>query len=523
MQFFKSEPLDPAPTQCPAVDGLSHQKRVRQWQPRSLSCSAGGWAILCGLILLNGCSKGPETEVTTRPYQGMTLQVAVPTGWQFQDSWDVQLEEWSAKTGAKVELIETEMADPKQDIFPKGNAPQLVVFPWTRRGEMLVDRRLQALPEVALDESQLDWNDVLQGLREKQCRTAGGPYLLPLSSPVLVCYYRADLLEKAGLKAPDSWQDYQNLLDRLPEWAPGLTAAEPWSPEFRATLFLARAVSYVKSPGQLSVFFDVDSGDPFIASQGFVKAMEVAQAAVKKLPREVFHYDPVSCRNLVVSGKAALAIGLENGPESWPLTLGAESPKSGTQPTPGQRADKISVGICQLPGATQVYNSTFSTWESHENAAYRVTYTGFAGLCAAVPRPTTPEQSTAALNLLFSLNENSQFPYATRSAVRESEITDARTWAGQDLSAEEAANYMASVARSLRDRQQVGELPVVGHTEFRAALTTGVTQAIEENRAAAEALTDVAAKWKELLKTLKQDQVLSSYRRALGLSERQEY
>ena len=73
-----------------------------------------------------------------------------------------------------------------------------------------------SVPDVSLEESQLDWIDVLLGLREKQCRTAGGPYLVPLSSPVLVCYYRADLLEKAGLKAPDSWQEYQNLLDRLP-------------------------------------------------------------------------------------------------------------------------------------------------------------------------------------------------------------------------------------------------------------------------------------------------------------------
>jgi multiple sugar transport system substrate-binding protein len=516
MQFYKSDTLDRHADQNTPIDVSPHQKRVRTWQQRCL-------AILCGLILLIGCNKKTETEGTTQPYQGMTLHMAVPSGWQFKDSWDVQLEEWSAKTGAKVELIEADMANPEKDLLPKENAPQLVLFPWTRRGELLVDKRLQAFPDVSLEESQLDWNDVLLGLREKQCRTAGGPYLLPLSSPVLVCYYRADLLEKAGLKAPESWQEYQNLLDRLPEWAPGLTAAEPWSPEFRATLFLARAVSYVKSPGQLSVFFDVDSGEPFVSSQGFVKALEVSQAAIKKLPRDVFHYDPVSCRNLVISGKAALAIGLENGPESWPLILGAASPKAGTQPTPAQRADKIAVGICQLPGATHVYNSTFSTWESHENSAYRVTYTGFAGFCAAVPRSTSPEQSTAALNLLSSLNESSQFPNGTRSPVRESQITDARVWAGQDLSAEEAGNYMASVARSLRDRQQVSELPVIGHAEFRAALTQGLTQAIEENRPAAETLSDVAEKWKVLLKTLKQDQVLRSYRRALGLSERQEY
>jgi multiple sugar transport system substrate-binding protein len=487
-----------------------------------------GWLriayLLIGIMLLAGCAKEKEAAAT-KPYQDLTIRVAVPKGWQFKDSWDVQLEEWSARTGAKVELVETDAQNLTLPLLSSESPPQLMLLPWTRRGELLVDRRLQPFPEPALDESQLHWNDVLQGLREKQCTADGGPYLMPLSEPVLVCYYRADLLEKAGLKPPESWNDYQTLLDRLASWAPGLTAVEPWAPEFRSTMFMARAVSYVKSPGQLSVFFEVDNGKPYISSPGFVRALQVAQAAVKKLPPEVLGYDPIACRNLIVSGKAALAIGLESGPDNWPLTLGAATPKLANRPREVHRADKISIGVCQLPGANQVYNSTFENWEAHEKSAYRVTYTGFAGLCAAVPRPTSIEQSAAAINLLASLihDSGSQFPPATRSAVRESDLTNAGAWVGHEFSAEEAASYVAVVARSLRDRQQVSELPVVGHAEFRAALTNGLRLAIEENRPAAEVLATIDLEWKEILKKLGQDRVLKSYRRALGLSERLEY
>ena len=48
----------------------------------------------------------------------------------------------------------------------------------------------------------------------------------------LVCYLRRDLLDQAGLKLPETWEDYHVLLEKLPEWAPGLAAVEPWSEEF---------------------------------------------------------------------------------------------------------------------------------------------------------------------------------------------------------------------------------------------------------------------------------------------------
>ncbi|MDB5388069.1 MAG: extracellular solute-binding protein family 1 [Planctomycetaceae bacterium] len=527
MQFYKTSESELTKSMNSFVNRSGKSSRLGV--PAGRGGVAGSWlwktSLILGVVLLAACGENNKIEVASQPYQDLSIQVVVPKGWQFKDSWDFRLEEWSARTGAKVELVESDFADLDQPLLPTEKPPQLILFPWTRRGELLGDKRLQPFPEASLDESQLYWSDVLQGLREKQCTAEGGPYLLPLTAPVLVCYYRADLLDKAGLKPPESWTDYQKLLDQLENWAPGLTAAEPWSPEFRATMFLARAVSYVKSPGQLSVFFDVESGNPYIFSKGFVKALEVTQAAVKKLPREVFGYDPITCRNLVVSGKAALAIGLENGPEHLPLIMGAASPAVQSKPAVAQRGDKIAVGICQLPGANQVFNSTFDTWESYENSAYHVTYTGFAGMCAAVPRSTTAEQSAAALNLLSSLvhEAGSQFPQGTRSPVRESEMTNAGAWAGQELSAEEASNYVAAVARSLRDRQQVSELPVVGHAEFRAVLTAGLTQALEKDRPAAETLDSVALQWKEVLKKLGQDRVLKSYRRALGLSERQKY
>lgn len=483
-----------------------------------------GFLALCGLLSLASCQR-PATEKSqnTLPFQGQTIRVAVPKGWGFKDLWDVQLEEWTARTGARAELAEVDMTDGAGPLLKADAAPQLILFPWTRRGELLADRQLLAFPQDSLVESQLDWEDVFRGLREKQSQIDVGPALVPISSPVLVCYYRSDLLEKAGLKPPETWEDYQTLLDQLPTWAPGLTAVEPWSPEFRATMFLARAVPYVKSSGHYSIFFNVEDGEPFIASPGFVKALEVTQAALKKLAPEVLTYAPDTCRNLVVSGKAALAIGLEIGPGSKVFTPAATVPNADAAATTVQRADAITIGFSRLPGAAKVYDTSLKDWVAGENqAANFVTFTGFAGLCAGVPSSTKPEQAAAALNLLSSLMlyEGAAFPPGAKSLCRESQALDAAAWTGKDLAAAEAGKYIAAAAKSLRDRQQVSELPVVGHVEFRAALTSGLTSCLEQGKAPAEALNSIAADWKELLKKLGPEVVLSSYRSALGLTRR---
>src|SRR5207302_8201276 len=106
--------------------------------------------------------------------------------------------------------------------------------------------------------------------------------------------------------------DYQQLVERIEVWAPGLVAVEPWSDDFRATMFLARAVSFAQHPAHYSLFFDIDSGDPLIDSPAFVRALETAKAALARMPPDVLTYRPADCRNAIIGGRAALAIALES-------------------------------------------------------------------------------------------------------------------------------------------------------------------------------------------------------------------
>lgn len=490
-----------------------------------LSLIAGALSLLVSFVA--GCGSPPATQNAQKLlYEGVTVRVAAPKGWGFKESWELALDDWQASTGAKAELVEIDMTDGAAPPIKSDRQAELIVFPWTRRGELLAAKQLQALPKDSLVESQLDWEDIFQGLREKQGQSEAGPSLVPLASPILVCYYRADLLEKAGREPPQTWAEYQTLLDQLDQWAPGLKAVEPWSPEFRATMFFARALPYVKHSGHYSTFFDIENGNPFIDSPGFVKALEETQTALKKLPPEVFQYDPVTCRDMVVSGQAALAIGLETGPGSNPLILGAAVPPSPAKPTEkAKRAESIAIGFCRVPGTSEVYNPTLSKWVTEEGGVpNHVTLTGFAGLFAGIPAGTEAKQSAAALNLLTRLlfEPSSTSPQGSQSLCRDSQTPDASRWVGQDLGGSEAGRYVSTVSKSLRDRQQVSELPVLGHAEFRAALTKELTVALEQGTAPAQALASVAREWKQILTKIGQEKVLASYRSALGLSKLEE-
>ena len=118
-------------------------------------------------------------------------------------------------------------------------------------------------------------------------------------------------LRAANRKAPETWDDYHELVDSIEQWAPGLVAVEPLSPEFRATTFFARSLAFCKHPENYSVWFDVDSAKPTLNSPGFLRALETAHRTWSKLSTDVATYSPADCRRLLLQGKAAMTLSFE--------------------------------------------------------------------------------------------------------------------------------------------------------------------------------------------------------------------
>ena len=476
--------------------------------------------LLFALGLVAGCgeeSDDPPDETDSFAAESVTL--AVPEGFGFENSWKSTLDEWSAMTGVETDVVAYSTGTDLAASIP--SKADLILFPIARAAQLQAAGRLAPVPKTLESEENLDWVDLFRGLREQVGKVGGRPFVVPVCSPALVCCYRRDLLEAAGLEPPETWDDYQKLLESRDSWASGLTAVEPWCEEFRATLFLARALPWCKHPGSLSVFFDLAEGDPLIDGPGVVHALELSKQAVNAAGHPgILNLTPAECRSALLEGKAAIGLTFETGPGNPPFPFAPTPASDSEERTPSVRADNIELGFCPLPGTRQVYNRTIAEWQpTREVDPNHATLTAFAGLACGVSPQTPPEHQRAAWNLLAELAVQGvagNFPGPAKSLCRESQLVAAATWTADDLSAAERGRYVGALAQSLRNENLATELPILGRDGFRDDLTAGLTRFLATDASAQEALTQVAAQWNTRLDQIGRQKVLNSYRISLG-------
>jgi multiple sugar transport system substrate-binding protein len=462
-------------------------------------------ALAC-LAVLAGCDDKPEKpRVPAHPFAGQTVSVAFPAGYGFGDSWKAALDEWCEQTGANCSLVEYTRGSAGLKELP---AAAVMVLAYSDLPAIGASDRLARIPESdQAGEVSGGWIDIFPGLRERVLTIAGRPTLIPISCPVLACYLRGDLLAKAGLKPPTTWDEYRSLLETLPKWAPGLTAVEPWGEEFRATLFLARALPFVKKAGNYSVFFDIDSGAPLIDSPGFAKALAQAVDQIPKLSADSLKLTPAECRRMVLSGKAAMAIALEPG-RADEKSL--------------ERAAGVSIVFSRLPGTKQVFDRHAKHWEALPDGEINyATLAPVGGLAFAVSKATPAERAEAAWHLVnfLSVDRYQQALAAVPKGVcRESQMAKAVDWFGSELRTDEMYGYLAVTSESLRTNNLSPELPIAGRTELRNALTEGITASIDGKAAPEAALKEVAQRWRAISSAFGVERIRDSYRACLGLS-----
>ena len=475
--------------------------------------------LFLALILVPAFAGCPHDDnakqADSLPFAGQEIRIGVPAEFGFRGAWEGPLNEWAAQSGARYSLTEYAPSDATSSWagFSDPAQPTLAIFPLEQAGEIIAVGELAAIPPSVLEGSEngLQWQDLFAGVREKLASRKGQPLFVPLGAPVLICYFRQDLLHAAGLAAPQTWDDYQQLLDNLARWAPGCTAVEPWSEAFRATMFLARAVSLAQHPGQYSLFLDIESGEPLIDSPGFVRALAAARTALKRMPADVLNYEPADCRNELLQGRAALAIAYE-------------SPAVGSPPVMErlvERTGQMEIGFIRLPGSREIYNSDRRIWEPlADKAINRVTLTAFSGWGVGASARNSVSQTEAGWNALLKIcgaDLTSGFPPGIVGLCRESQLPNAGL-VESGLAGHEAMLYANAVAQSLRDTRLVADLPIIGRRPFHQTLARALAAACDDSASPEQILQAAALSWREIIGQIGQAKVRDNYRASLGLS-----
>lgn len=479
--------------------------------------------VSCGLVGCPDSAPPPATRVEALPYTGTQSRLVLPAGSQLAGPWQVPLQEWSTQTGGEATLGERSPGDwTSLETPPPGEAAQLVVLSYAELPELAQRLTLQTLPAAALaDDGGLAWSDLLPGVRDRLAAPRRKPLLVPLAAPVYVCYLRADLLQRAGRKPPETWSEYQTLVEELPQWAPGLRVMEPWGPATRATLFLAKALAHAKHPENFSVFIDLESLEPLIAGPPFVRALQECRQVARHLPDEAWTASPLAARRAILEGRAAMALAYE--------PAGGEQ-RADTSEWLAQRAPEIELEIVPLPGVTEVWNPQRGQWEGGSGTrgkppVLRADLTAFEGHCVcAFTQPGRTERDwEPAWNLFASLagpDYLSRLPGGFAGAIRHSQLSNPAQLCGPELPSVESTRYLASLSTALGGGPLVYELPFPRREEFRASLAEGLERGLRSDTDPAEVLTGVAQHWRELIDTIGREELRRAYRRVLGLGER---
>ncbi|MCC7425050.1 MAG: extracellular solute-binding protein [Planctomycetaceae bacterium] len=471
-----------------------------------------------------GCGSNDRKDQSTRgdkPFAGARLVIAVPPGSNMADRWQSLLIEWSARTGAEAEIKELLVTGDEKPADKVRSAPavepDLMIFPITALPDLNAAGRLAPVPmALQQEESGLQWNDFPRGLVSNVLQKDRIPVAVPIACPVPVLYYRKDLLAKAGQFPPETWDDYQRLLDTLDRWAPGLSAAEPWGEGFRATMFLARSVAYARHPENFSLLFDIQTGDPLIQSEGWTRGLDAAMKALPKLHEDSLKASPADCRRLILEGKVALAVAYET-PAGEPSTPAASAQSAIA------RANGISLGIVRLPGSREVFNRASKRWDPAPNGINRPSLTAFAGLAAGVSTKSSDLNAQAAWNLIVTLSDPAVFAAAfsgdERTLCRMSQTEEGRAWFGAELTDGEGAEFLQATAEALQDARLTPEFPIVRSRAFRTLLAEGLNESLNRKTTPAETLAAVQKSWGKLVEETGRDRLRDSYRRQFGLSE----
>lgn len=456
--------------------------------------------VLCFLVV--GCHKA-KPKTTSLPYAGKTIRVAVPARHQFAEAWDLTISEWQAQNNATVELIEVggDGTPLTTDDYAAVD-PHLLFFPLEQSAEFAEARLIKKIPEELLKRSWLDWNDYFSGLREQAGTLEGDPAMAVLSCPVLVCLYRADLLQQADLEPPATWEEYQELARTISQWAPGKIVAEPWSPDFRTTMWHARAAGYGRAEGNFSLFFDVARGTPLIDQPPFEIALKHARELVQIQGGAILDMSPADCLTAIQNGQAALAITYLD------LEMTAE------------REKVFPTGVAPLPGTNRYFSTTQGWTEIDPPQVNRITFGGFTGFAAAVSPLSNDVEQEACWSLFRELAipiPTDGFNHQTRSLCRAEQVNIAEEWLPATFTPNEKALAIETQIKQLSERVFVRDLPVVERERLMDAEREQLRKIFADEVSVKEGLAAIKSAWQDIADEIGVEKLRASYRRQIGL------
>ncbi len=463
-------------------------------------------------------------------FAGVTVNVLTFTGPQIAEPLQRHAPEFAAKTGARINVVTVPFSDLYQkiltDLATKTNSYQAFVFDPQWMGDFVTPGYLEDVTSRVKADTALQWDDVAPFFRDFSATYQGKTYTIPLDGDFQMVYYRKDILDKDGVKPPQTWDDYlstakmYNGKDLNGDGAPDYGSCISKKRNAQAYWYvMSVAGAFLQTMGtSQGAFFDADTMKPLTNNEAFAAALDVYKNTTQYAPPDELNLDVGDTRGLFTSGRCALSL---DWGDIGPLAV---------DPKTSKVQDKV--GSIILPGSKKVLDRasgklvdcTSANCPNATNGVNHAPYAAFGGWSGAINAADDPKVKDATYAFLSYVSQPAQSSVDVTlgktgfNPYRASHFKNLDPWLKSGMSEAAAKDYLGAIQESLNSPNMVLDLRVPKSNQYQGVvLDKAVAQFLAGEISRDDAMKQITDGWEEITNQEGRDKQQAAYKASLGV------
>ncbi len=466
------------------------------------------------------------------PFDGVTVNVLTFTGPQIAEPLQRRGPAFGKLTGAKINVITVPFSDLYQkaltDMATKTNSYQAFVFDPQWMADYITAGYLEDLTDRVAADKTLQWQDIAPFFRNFSATFAGRTYTIPLDGDFQMVYYRTDLLQQAGMKPPQTWDDYLKIAAAFNK----KDLNGDGNPDFGSCIAKKRnaqsywmawsvAAGFLQSQGtKQGSFFDLDTMKPLVNNEAFADALRIYVDTGKYGPPDELNWDVGDSRSGFVTGRCALTL-------DWgDIGTLAIDPKTSKV--------KDKVGAVVLPGTNRVLDRKTGKLVPCDktmcpNAVSGINHAPFAaygGWSGGINKAAPAKVKDAAYAFLSYMSQPGQANVDVTIGItgfnpyRISQFKNLDLWVKAGMSRAAAQNYLGAIEASLNSPNMVLDLRIPQNQRYQqVVLDTAIAKLLAKENTVEQAMKEIFDGWEAITNELGRDKQLRAYRESLNIQK----
>src|SRR6184192_878610 len=489
--------------------------------------------LVAGVGLIVSCTSGSSNNTSSSTnFSGTTIRVVTFTGPQIAEPLQRRGPEFEKLTGAKIEVITVPFSDLYQklltDFATKTNSYDATVFDPQWMGDYVPPGYLEDLTDRVKNDSALQWNDIAPFFRDFSATFKGRVYTIPLDGDFQMVYYRKDILDKDGVKPPETWQDYISIAQRYQ----GKDLNGDGKADYGSCLAMKRsaqsywawisiASAFLQSQGtKQGAFFDLNNMQPLTNNPAAAAALDVYKQLSKIGPPTQLNDDVGNSRGLFITGRCALSL-------DW-----GDIGTLAIDPTQSKVQDKVGAVI--LPGSKRVLDrSTNQLADCNAtlcpnavNGVNHAPFAAFGGWSGAINKASSAKVKDAAFAFLSYMSapkqsgEDVTIGKTGFNPYRTSQFTNLDNWTKAGMSTQAANDYLGAIKSSLQSPNMVLDLRIPQSAFYeQTALDQALAQFLAGEISLNQTMTQITNQWDSKTDEIGRQGQLDAYKSSLSITK----